>query len=791
MKVKPIVTVYAICKNEIQNVERWLSTLTDADNIIIVDTGSTDGTCEKIKELINENKYKTQARVFLRELSEEDIQPFDFSVARNIALDYAREINKKQNNVEEIVYVSLDLDEFIGSEGIKTIKEIWDTDYDVIEIAGITEGEALQLLTHKVHSDNPKWKWIRSVHEIISLGSEKKTKDWKVLPSNIFYIHEQDTNKERDYYGMLKLSYEKDPCDIKTVIYLAWEAINHNEMEEFKRYTEECLNLLQNNVTDEFFDDPEYIIQCYINLYQYEFYKYSENIEDTDHLDKALEYLNIIDTTILATGKFPKIRRVYALMANIYANKKEYDKAIEAYDKCLEITEAHKCWVEDFSFSDDAIVFNKGIMYYYKAEDSIEILSEALACFELVLSVNPENKDAEFNKQLCINRINELSGIDKTDFDRTQNKICVYAICKNEEQFVDKWAESMKEADYVVVLDTGSTDNTVEKLKAHGITVEQKIIDPWRFDTARNESLKLVPADANILVCTDLDEVLEPGWAQPLRERWIEGVHERGTYKYSWSHLPNGESGRVFFYDKIHSRKWIWRHPVHELLWNTETQTNAYNSENILNLWNEIHLHHYPDPTKSRSSYLPLLELRAAEDEDDFYGLIYLGHEYFYHGLYEKSIETLTKVLEIHKEQANSVEEASCYLFMGDAYSKMKNYEKAIDNYITAINIEPTYRESYLDLAKVYIEMNRYEDAINAVKEAITKSFRHYTWLERDISWTYEPYDLLCQAAFYNGNRKDSIVYAAKALSFEEGDERLRNNLKSCLELTPDDEIIN
>ena len=98
MKVKPIVTVYAICKNEIQNVERWLSTLTDADNIIIVDTGSTDGTCEKIKELINDNKYKTQGRVFLRELSEEDIQPFDFSVARNIALDYAREINKKQYN---------------------------------------------------------------------------------------------------------------------------------------------------------------------------------------------------------------------------------------------------------------------------------------------------------------------------------------------------------------------------------------------------------------------------------------------------------------------------------------------------------------------------------------------------------------------------------------------------------------------------------------------------------------------------------------------------------------------
>ena len=45
------------------------------------------------------------------------------------------------------------------------------------------------------------------------------------------------------------------------------------------------------------------------------------------------------------------------------------------------------------------------------------------------------------------------------------NKICVYAICKNESQFVDRWYESMKEADEIVVVDTGSTDDTVEKLK--------------------------------------------------------------------------------------------------------------------------------------------------------------------------------------------------------------------------------------------------------------------------------------------------------------------------------------
>ena len=99
-------------------------------------------------------------------------------------------------------------------------------------------------------------------------------------------------------------------------------------------------------------------------------------------------------------------------------------------------------------------------------------------------------------------------------------KICVYAICKNELKFVEQWLENMSEADYIVVLDTGSTDGTYEKLKEDSrvTLVKQQEIKPWRFDVARNESMKLIPDDADILVCTDFDELFEPGWAQFLRD---------------------------------------------------------------------------------------------------------------------------------------------------------------------------------------------------------------------------------------------------------------------------------
>ena len=41
-------------------------------------------------------------------------------------------------------------------------------------------------------------------------------------------------------------------------------------------------------------------------------------------------------------------------------------------------------------------------------------------------------------------------------------KVIVYAISKNESKFVDRWYESMKEADDIYVLDTGSTDDTMK-----------------------------------------------------------------------------------------------------------------------------------------------------------------------------------------------------------------------------------------------------------------------------------------------------------------------------------------
>ena len=212
-------------------------------------------------------------------------------------------------------------------------------------------------------------------------------------------------------------------------------------------------------------------------------------------------------------------------------------------------------------------------------------------------------------------------------------KVCVYAISKNEEKFVKKWVQSMQEADKIIVLDTGSTDNTVKLLKEMKVEVHEKKFEPWRFDNARNTSLDLIPLDYDICVCTDLDEIFEKGWKEKLINAWDDNV-TRVRYTYNWSFDEYGNPATTFLANKIHARKnYIWTHPVHEVLTPLAPEKEIIVKDIVLN--------HHPDRTKSRSNYLPLLELSVKEDPLDDRNMHYLGREYMYYQRWDECIATL------------------------------------------------------------------------------------------------------------------------------------------------------
>ena len=350
-------------------------------------------------------------------------------------------------------------------------------------------------------------------------------------------------------------------------------------------------------------------------------------------------------------------------------------------------------------------------------------------------------------------------------------KVCVYAICKNEEKFVDRWVENMKEADEIYVLDTGSTDKTVDKLKKHDVNVKVEIINPWRFDVARNHSLELVPTDADICVCTDLDELFEPGWRKKLEQIWDNST-TRIAYNYNWS-LDHDNHPLVNFYiEKIHCRNdYVWTHPVHEIL------SYIGNKCEVKKTTDEITLNHYPDNTKSRSSYLPLLELSVKENPTDDRNMHYLGREYMYYAKWNECIDTLIKHLKLPTATWKD-ERCASMRFIARSYKNLKRFDEARMWLDKAMMEAPYLREPFIEMALLEYEENNWESVEKYCKLALDIKKHSKTYINEIFCWNETVYDLLSLSCFYQNKLEEALNYIEQALKIKYNDERLINNKK-------------
>lgn len=354
--------------------------------------------------------------------------------------------------------------------------------------------------------------------------------------------------------------------------------------------------------------------------------------------------------------------------------------------------------------------------------------------------------------------------------------VSVYAITKNEEKFVDRWMDSMSEADEVVVLDTGSTDGTVAKLRARGALVKTRVFRPWRFDTSRNESMRLCSPEADILVCTDLDEVLNKGWRKQLENAWTAAV-ERGerpttaTYRYIWSFTADGDPDRTFTYEKVHAPGVChWTHPVHEVL--------AYDGPKICVRVPGMLLEHHPDKTKSRASYLPLLEMSVREDPEDDRNMHYLGREYMFHGEWQKAIDTLQRHLGLPRAKWRA-ERAASMRFIARCHRNLGNDLTAELWYYRAMDEAPDQRESAVEFAQwLYDRKAPWSQLEAACRRALSVKDRLGSYLTEADAWGEKPHDLLSVALWNLGDRAGALAEARRAFDLSPNDERIRRNVE-------------
>ena len=354
-------------------------------------------------------------------------------------------------------------------------------------------------------------------------------------------------------------------------------------------------------------------------------------------------------------------------------------------------------------------------------------------------------------------------------------KICVYAISKNEKQFVDRFCKSAKDADLIMIADTGSTDGTVKAARALGAVVHSIHINPWRFDHARNAALALIPGDVDVCISLDLDEVLEPGWREAIETAWVKGETTRLRYMFDWG------CGISFTYEKIHARQgYHWHHPCHEY-----PRPDGRIQEVYAHAGPQLLVSHHPDPTKSRGQYLDLLELSVKEDPHCPRNAFYYARELTFYFRWDDAIAALTKYLAM---PSATWPNERCYAMrlLGKCYAEKGDHGQSEKWYMAAASEAPNTREPWCELAMLMYRQSRWEECFAFSMRALRIVHKELVYTCDPAVWGHWAHDLASVSAWRLGLKDVAVKQARIALEKSPNDTRLQANLAFLLdEISP------
>jgi tetratricopeptide (TPR) repeat protein len=276
----------------------------------------------------------------------------------------------------------------------------------------------------------------------------------------------------------------------------------------------------------------------------------------------------------------------------------------------------------------------------------------ARQCIQRARSLAPEWKPAkQFLKgNLRGNSRQDWIQLPKTISNAQSNtapRLSVCLITKNEENFLGRCLASVRPiASEIIVVDTGSTDRTVEIAREHGAEIHQFA---WcdDFSAARNEALKYATGDW--ILSIDADEELLPEHQQTLlREMQSSGamayrlpIIDKGREQEGCSYVPRlfRNAPAVFFVGRVHE----------QVFSSIEVRCREWGLENRLGKAALLHHGYTPEVVASREKIarnLRLLELGIQELPGEPNLLMNLGLELVRSGQVDAGLDRYREALQ-------------------------------------------------------------------------------------------------------------------------------------------------
>lgn len=310
--MKPARTcVYAISLNEIKHVDLFMQHCAGADLVLVCDTGSSDGTAQRLRELGAVVYDITQ-------------RPWRFDAPRNTALSLVP--------LDIDFCLSIDLDEYLQPGWTQALQTAWaehngEIDrmaYDYIWNWATDTEPGTRFFADKMHNRRG-YIWHHPCHETLYLWENRPER--RIVVPDIVLHHRADPTKSRSQYvNLLALAVKEDPSNDRMSHYYGRELMFQRRWDESIAELQRHLDLPSCWWREERCASMRFISRCYFN----------KNLQD-----QALIWAH------KAVQECPWTREPWLELARVCRGARDWITVYYAIGKLLEITVRGTSYIND------------------------------------------------------------------------------------------------------------------------------------------------------------------------------------------------------------------------------------------------------------------------------------------------------------------------------------------------------------------------------------------------------------------------------------------------------------
>lgn len=377
------VIVYAICKDEKALIPDWVKSMSEADQIVVLDTGSTDGSAEELRRL--------GVTVY------EDYEgTFRFDKARNLALSHVPD--------DADICVSTDIDELFDPGWRDKLEAAFNAvpganmaRYTFVFRQKDFNGKKIDDCVFQKCNAHARrgFYWRSPCHEVL-LASDPIV--WTFAPE-VRLVHKTVPKERRNgYIDILEAAYKEDPTDARTLFYLGRE---YTYKSEWQKAIDTLLAYLNNAGEFCWHDERGAVLLWIAQSYQ--------RLGDKERAE--FWGLRAIAET--------EGREAYLFLAEMYYNQKRWNEAKFYAEKALSIDNNNAFFRDPYAYQ--AWPYDLLAQIYFNLGDRIK----AGNCAAICVRYDPENKRFLDNNKFFHNNdktLIEKRPTIKIDFDSVEKR---------------------------------------------------------------------------------------------------------------------------------------------------------------------------------------------------------------------------------------------------------------------------------------------------------------------------------------------------------------------------------